>query len=65
MTKEADELALKLMDVVEDVSHPVFLKLNAATAESNAARIRALQLASSPTRKLRNGNGTSDQHEAV
>lgn len=65
MTKEADELALKLMDVVEDVSHPVFLRLNTAVSESNTARIRALQNASSPTRKLRNGNGAADQHEAV
>ena len=63
-TKDADELAEMLIPVIASVSHPVALKLNAAVAEDREARIKALQTSSSPTRKMRNGNGV-EHTEAV
>jgi hypothetical protein len=61
-TKEADEFALGLIPIISSMSLPVRLRLNAAVTEDREACIRALQTSSSPTRKMRNGNG--EQPEA-
>lgn len=62
---EADEIALQCMDALSKVSHTVRVRLTAAITEDNERCVRELQASRSPTRKLRTGNGATDQAEAV
>jgi hypothetical protein len=64
-TKEADELMAMLAPVIDHASHDAFVVHHAVVAASSEKRMKALQSAGSPTRKLRvtNGNGATEQPE--
>ena len=48
----------------KNMPHAEFVELGEQWAEERDARVRALNIADKPTRRMRNGNGTAESPEA-